>query len=479
MKRTKIICTIGPSSQTKETLKKMIKAGMDVARLNFSHGDYSEQKKLINSIKSAAKECGQAVAIMQDLQGPRIRVGTVIKDGIDLSRHDQVVLLYEKKITPAFVARSYKNQIKTLPVQFKNLFHYAKKNTHILINDGLIDIKVTRVYQEMIFGIVIKPGIVFSHKGINIPSQKIITSAITKKDKEDLLFGLKQNIDFVALSFVNSANDVKQLKKIIKPHHNVKIIAKIETKEGVKNFKDILKNSDGIMVARGDLGIEVPPDKVPLLQKDMIRACLKTAKPVIVATQMLDSMILNPRPTRAEVSDVANAVIDHTDAVMLSGESAFGKYPVESVHMMSEIIKETEHSPYDDVSTHFLATTPYQIAESISANVFDLATENKAKAIVINSISGLSARLISRFRPETNIIVLTSVKKTMYQLALSWGVYAYFLPTYYNLDELLKKSVALVKEKKIVNAGDKIIMVTGHPVGIKRGMNLIKVQEII
>lgn len=478
MKRTKIVCTIGPASEKGAVLTKMIKAGMDVARLNFSHGSYRQHRTLIKNIRGAAKKVGRPVAIMQDLQGPRIRVGDVIKDGIDLSRQDKVVLLYEKKINKKAEIEAYKNNYKLLPIQFKDLYRYAKVGSHILINDGLIDIKVKKVYKEGIYGSVIKPGIVFTNKGINIPSAKIETAALTEKDKEDLAFGLTQDIDFVALSFVNNENNVRALKKFIQDAP-IEIIAKIETSEGVKNFSDILEEADGIMVARGDLGIELPPDKVPLIQKDMIRACLKAAKPVIVATQMLDSMILNPRPTRAEVSDVANAVIDHTDAVMLSGESAFGKYPVEAVSMMAEIIKETENSPYDDVDSHFLSLKQFKMAESISANVFDLAKENKAKAIVIDSISGLSARLISRFRPETHIVVLTNREKTMSQLALSWGAYAYYLPPCQSLDELLKKSVALVKKERLVKKNDKIVLVTGHPVGHTAGMNLIKVQEII
>ncbi|MFA6027374.1 MAG: pyruvate kinase [Patescibacteria group bacterium] len=474
MKRTKIVCTIGPASEKKEVLIRMIKAGMDVARLNFSHGDYAEHRTLINNIRNAAKKLGRPVAIMQDLQGPRIRVGNVAKEGIDLSRHDKVVLLYEKKIGQSCLVDK---NLKILPIQFKELYCYAKKGSHVLINDGLIDIHVNKIYKEGIYGTVTKPGIVFSHKGINIPHAKIETSALTEKDKKDLAFGLKQDIDFVALSFVNTADNIKTLKKFIKKAP-VEIIAKIETNEGVKNFGSILKEAHGIMVARGDLGIELPPDKVPLIQKDMIRACLKAAKPVIVATQMLDSMILNPRPTRAEVSDVANAVIDHTDAVMLSGESAFGKYPVETVSMMAEIIKETERSPYDNVSSHFLTQKKYEMSESISANVFDLANENKVKAIVIDSISGHSAKLISRFRPETNIIVLTSHRKTLRQLALTWGAYAHLMPRCHTLDELLKKSVVMVKKEKLVKKGDKIIIVTGHPVGYALGMNLIKVQEI-
>ncbi|MFH0818486.1 MAG: pyruvate kinase [Patescibacteria group bacterium] len=478
MKRTKIICTIGPSSQSKPIILKMIKAGMDVARLNFSHGTYRQHATLIKNIRAAAKQAGRNVAIMQDLQGPRIRIGKVDTNGIDLIRRDKVVLIHETKITKKLQAQFKNGNYKVLPVQLKDLYKYAVRGTDVLINDGLISINVKKVAQDIIYGVVARPGIVFSHKGINLPGVKIETKAITDKDRKDLAFGLKQKIDYVALSFVNSTKNVIELKKLLGASFQVGIIAKIETTEGVNNFTQILKLADGIMVARGDLGIETPPDKVPLLQKDMIRACLKAAKPVIVATQMLDSMILNQRPTRAEVSDVANAVIDHTDAVMLSGESAFGKYPVESVKIMAEIIKETEKSPYDNVPSHFLTARTKNISESISANVFDLAQENNVKTIIVDSLSGLTARLISRFRPEAKIIVLTSNPATVNKMALIWSAYAYYLPLCKNLDDLLKKSVNLVKKEKLVKASDKIIIVTGHPVGESHGMNLIKIQTV-
>lgn len=472
MKRTKIICTIGPASEKNEILEKMIKAGMDVARLNFSHGNYKEHECIIKNIRRAAKKIGKPIAIMQDLQGPRIRVGIISKNGLEVTRQDKVALIYGEK------TNSHLKDYKIIPQQFKELAECCKPKNHILINDGLIDIKIIRVQNDVVFGQVVKPGIIFSNKGINLPQAKIKKETLTLKDKRDLAFGLQQNVDYVALSFVNNPEDVKELKKIIPAKKEVEIIAKIETREGIKNFNEILNIADGIMVARGDLGIEMPPNQVPLLQKEIIAKCLIAAKPVIVATQMLDSMILNPRPTRAEVSDVANAVIDHTDAVMLSGESAYGRYPVEAVKMMSEIISGTEKSPYDDVRSHFIKKKKYLITDSISAEVFDLAKENKARVIIVDSISGLTARLISRYRPETYIAVVTDQYKTLNKMALTWGAHGYYLPLCKNLDELIKKSINLVKKEKIVKKGDKIIVVTGQPVGKKNGMNLIKVQEI-
>ena len=279
---------------------------------------------------------------------------------------------------------------------------------------------------------------------------EISARPLTDKDKKDLKFGLKQGVDYVAMSFVKNANNIKTLKSLIPKKSQTKVLAKIETEAAVNNFDKILKEVDGIMVARGDLGIELPPAKVPLLQKEFIKKCMTAAKPVIVATQMLDSMMINPRPTRAEVSDVANAVIDHTDAVMLSGESASGKYPVEAVKMMKKILKKTEASVFDDVPAHYLKMQGYTISDSISMTVNELVHENKAKAIIVNSISGRTARMIARHRPETRLIVLTDDEITQRQMALVWSAEAYLLPVCNNLDEMIKKSVALCKRKKLV-----------------------------
>lgn len=300
---------------------------------------------------------------------------------------------------------------------------------------------------------------------------------ITKKDKEDLAFGLKQGIDFVALSFVRDASDVEHLRKLI-GSKDVQIIAKIERKEALENFEDILEAADGIMVARGDLGIEIKASDVPLAQKDMIEQCMAAGKPVIVATQMLESMIINPRPTRAEVSDVANAVIDHTDAVMLSGESAYGKYPVESVKMMADIILKTEKSQFDDVPAHYLDIKDPSVEDSISFVAYDLAQHEDVKAIVVNSLTGRSARMVARHRPETTIVVLTNDDRTVNKMALSWGTHAYKLPKCKTLDELIRKSVNAMKKNQLVKAEDNIVLVTGHPVGKSQGANLVKLHAI-
>ncbi|MBI2415274.1 MAG: pyruvate kinase [Candidatus Kerfeldbacteria bacterium] len=474
-KRTKIVCTIGPASESKATLAKMIRAGMDVARLNFSHGKYSNHRLLINNIRLASQQANRPMAIMQDLQGPRIRIGEVHHDGIDLRRGETVVFVPEQLVNYKLLITG---QQKIVPLGYDQLYRFVKVGRHILINDGLIDVKVSRIKDRCIYGEVIKSGMVFSHKGINLPGVTIQADVITKKDKQDLIFGLRQGIDYVALSFVKDASNVRLLRKLI-GRHPAKIIAKIERKEALDNFTEILAAADGIMVARGDLGIEIRPATVPLVQKEMIQQCLRAGKPVIVATQMLESMVINARPTRAEVSDVANAVIDHTDAVMLSGETAFGKYPVEAVQMMADIVKQTERSKYDDVPLHYLKLAHQTIPDSISFVADDLAHQEQVKAIVVNSLSGQAARLIARHRPELPLIVLTNNRATLRQLALIWGAQGYFVPPCKTLDELLLKSVQLVKQRRLVQPNNKIVVVTGHPVGRSQGINLVKLHTVL
>lgn len=451
-----------------------MRAGMDVARLNFSHGTYEHHRKLIANIRSVARKLDKTVAIMQDLQGPRIRVGDVPKEGIELVRKEKIILVPESWMARKDIPES----ARKIPIGYGSLYKYVKPRNHILINDGLIDFRVDMVVDKIIYGTVIKPGIVFTHKGINIPGVDVAARPLTGKDKKDLKFGIKQGVDYVAMSFVKNANNIKILKGLVPKSGRARILAKVETEQAVKNFDDILKEVDGIMVARGDLGIELPPARVPLLQKEFIKKCMTAAKPVIVATQMLDSMMMNPRPTRAEVSDVANAVIDHTDAVMLSGESASGKYPVEAVKMMDRILKKTEASVFDDVPAHYVKMEKYTISDSISATVNELVKENDAKAIIVNSVSGRTARMIARHRPETRLIVLTDDEVTQRQMALVWSAEAYLLPVCKTLDEMIRKSVDLCKRKKLVRKGDVVIIATGQPLSKSQHMNLTKVQVI-
>ncbi|MFA6304473.1 MAG: pyruvate kinase [Patescibacteria group bacterium] len=475
MKRTKIVATIGPACDSPKILTQMIKAGMNVARFNFSHGTQASNKKAVDALRAVAKKLQQPIAIIQDLQGPRIRVGEINKKGVELFKNETITLVEDA------LKSQKKISGKVLPIQFVKLSRVVKTNSQVLLLDGLVELKVTEVFNGFVKAKVIKAGTIYSYKGVNIPGANLGLPVITKKDIEDLKFGLGLGVDFVAQSFVGSGADLIKLKKLIKkfqPRSKVMVMAKVERGEAVKNIKSIIKEADAVMVARGDLGIELSPVKVPIIQKEIVKMCLTEGKPVIVATQMLDSMIKYPRPTRAEVSDVANAVIDHADAVMLSGETAFGSYPVESVIMMSQIIQETEASIYDDMAPGYFAEKHFTVTKAISESVFKLVQEVKAKAIVAATDSGYTARMIARFRPETKIIVLVNQDEVWRQLALSWGIYPSQMPVCRTMDELIDKSVKLVKQQKLVKKGDQIVIVTGQPVARSHNMNLVKVQTI-
>lgn len=478
MLHTKIVCTIGPASESRGVIKQLIKSGMRVARLNFSHGKYSHHQLLIDNIRKSAYEFNQTVAIMQDLQGPRIRIGEMRGRPIELTPSEYVILCLEK--TRDQILRQKEEIGKIIPIQY-NIFDLVSKGDTILIDDGQIELKVKNTAKDFIEARVVIPGAVGSYKGINVPGIKIPAEVITEKDKQDLDFGLKAGVDFVALSFVSSQDDIITLKKLIKKGLNKKdikpmVIAKIERAEAIDNLDGIIQEADGIMVARGDLGLELPAEKVPLVQKQIVEKCLKRAKPVIVATQMLDSMIRKPRPTRAEVSDVSSAVIEHSDALMLSGETAYGRFPVKACKMMSKIIKEIEGSPYDDLPQIELQANQ-DTDEALAHAAWSLSLEVKAKAIVANSISGNTARMISRFRPEVPIVVTAEDAKIERQLILSWGIVPLIIPECNTVDELINKAVKQVKQEKIVKAGNKIIIVSGQPVG-RGGTNLVKVHTV-
>ncbi|MFA6533543.1 MAG: pyruvate kinase [Patescibacteria group bacterium] len=488
-KRTKIVATIGPSSARPEVLVEMIKAGMDVARLNFSHGNYHDHKILFENILAASKKAGRAVAVMQDLQGPRIRVGQLPGNGLVLAAGERVVLLPDKKFSERLAEKSAD---KILPVQYERLFREVKPGAKILISDGLIELKVKKVNktQALIDCLVVNGGTVLSFRGINLPGTKIAAEVITPKDREDLRFGLKLGVDWVALSFVQDAKDILALRKLINSYQSgsqVKIIAKIERASAIKNFDAILGAADGIMVARGDLGIELPAAEVPMLQKMMIGKCLRAAKPVVVATQMLESMMINPRPTRAEVSDIANAVIDHTDAVMLSGETATGNFPVESVAMMAGTIQQTEKSPYDNLTVDSRLESD-KAAFYFAESVYNLTKKLKIKAIVVATASGEAARLIARFRPETRILALTPSPATARQLILSWGVEGKVAAVSSNLNKLIKQAVNLARAEGVGRPGDKIVVAAAYPclqpgfsrqaIRCKENLNLVKVAEL-
>ncbi|MFA6099346.1 MAG: pyruvate kinase [Patescibacteria group bacterium] len=474
-KRTKIVCTLGPASNKANTIAALAKAGMNVARLNFSHGTYPEHQQLINLVRAQAEKQDTPIAILQDLQGPKIRVGELSKEGIMLKAGTEVVFTTRTKPTKGMI-----------PVTYPKLHQDVKVGQRLLLADGLMDVKVIKVTGLDVYARVVTGGLLTSHKGINLPETKTSVSAISEKDKKDMAFGVKAGVDMIALSFVRSAKDILELRRLIKIQERklgkraqppIRIIAKIEKREAVDRIDEILDVADGIMVARGDLGIEMPAEDVPLIQKRLIEKALAVAKPVIVATQMLESMIQNPRPTRAEVSDVANAVIDHTDAVMLSAESAAGKYPVEAVETMARIIRKTEASKYDDlVLPSPQKNTPLEYAVSSVAGVLSRNTD--AKAILVASLTGNAGRIVSRYRPEMPIFAVTTESRVGRQLAVSWGVTSFTLPIIKDVDKLIERAIAKLKKKRWIKKGDRLIVVVGEPTGTSGNLNLVEVRVV-
>lgn len=495
MKRTKIVCTIGPASETKTKIERMITSGLNVARLNFSHGTYQHHTMLINNIRNVAAKLKQPVAILQDLQGPRIRIGDVAKEGVKVEK-DQMISLVPENFKIAL-----KNVATFVPIQYPDLYRDVKPGDLVLIDDAKIELKIIAVRNKAIQCKVRVGDVIHAHKGMNFPKSDIKAPAVTAKDKEDLKFGLKQNIDFVALSFVKSAEDVVNLRKTIYqietqlgrkkkdfkkpkrsgdwPGTHTKIIAKIERPEAVAHFEEILKAVDGIMVARGDLGLEIPLEDLPLIQKRIVRRCVQASKPVIVATQMLDSMIRYPVPTRAEVSDVANAILDGTDAIMLSGETATGKYPLKAVRVMSKIAKEVEVM---EIQQHEAIEESLKnvggVTETVSYAVQNIADDVKAKMIVCATTGGFTARSISKYRPSISIVALAATEKTRNQLCLTWGVDPYHLQFASNFNQLIAKIKKLLLTKKLVEKGDIVVIAAGHPFGFLGQTNLVKVETI-
>ncbi len=474
IKRTKIVCTIGPACESVDILMKMVNAGMNVARLNFSHGTHENHAMLINNIYEASKQSGELVAILQDLQGPKIRVGVLPNDGIVLTENTEVVFNTSLK--------QYNGE--HIPVDYEMLHTFVKPGERILLNDGKFETKILRVQGTLIMAQVVAGGVLTSHKGMNLPDSILKIRALTDKDKHDVEFGVAHDVDFVALSFVRTKDDVlelrnyieaceKKLKKSSEP--KIKIIAKIERREAIDNIESIFEVVDGIMVARGDLGIEVRAEQVPVLQKKLIGLALKYHKPVIVATQMLDSMQENIRPTRAEVSDVANAVIDHTDAVMLSNETATGKFPVQTVETMAKILAETEQSEYDNLVRTGSYSTPIDTEAAIGEMSEALAERSNAKMIVAPSLTGKIGHIISAHRPEIPLIVATPFERVMRQLNLSWGVLPLFLPMYTKADEIIDECLRLLKMHAWVLPGEEVIVVSGVP-GKSGEVNRVEVR---
>ena len=471
MRKTKIICTMGPAVDQDEILLQLMQRGMNVARLNFSHGSHEEHLVRINRIKRLREELNLPIALLLDTKGPEIRTGNFENNRILLEEGDRVTVKASSELG---------NQ-SLITVTYADIHKDLKPNDRILIDDGLIELEVQEIVDKELHCVVLNGGPVSNHKSINLPNVETNLPSLTEKDIADIQFGIEQGFDFIAASFVRKAIDVLEIRKILEKNNgeHIHIIAKIENREGVANFDEILKVSDGVMVARGDLGVEIPIQEVPTVQKSLIEKCFRVGKPSITATQMLDSMMRNPRPTRAEVSDVANAILDGTSAIMLSGETAAGKYPVESLAMMDSIAQQTEKTI--DYWGNFMKTN-YQMVPSVG-NAISHATcmtamDLKARAVVAVTHSGRTARLISRFRPECPIIATTVSPRSLRQLALSWGVYPILVEEIYETDAMFELGMNKALESGFVSNGDVVVITGGTPIGMSGTTNTLKVQTI-
>lgn len=470
MRKTKIVCTLGPATDDENVLRELILSGMNVARLNMSHGTHEEQKRRADMVKKLRRELGMPVGILLDTKGPEIRTGVF---------PERVTVEYGQTFTLTTKERS--GDATGCSITFKNLPKDVEKGTHILIDDGLIEMTVERVTDTDVECRVLNGGTITSHKGINVPGVRLSMPYISEQDRRDLAFCVREDFDFIAASFTRTAEDIVQIRNELETHdcRNIRIIAKIENTDGVENIDEIIRVSDGIMVARGDLGVEIPMEEIPVLQKQLIHKAYKAGKQVITATQMLDSMIKNPRPTRAETTDVANAIYDGTSAIMLSGETAAGLYPVESVRTMARIAERTE-SDINYVRRLEMRETREQkdVTSAISHATCTTAHDLGAVAIMTVSKTGLTARMISKFRPACPIISGTTDEKVMYQMALSWGVIPLMLEEKHSTDELFEHIVQVAEAQGLVKSGDIAVITGGIPLGVSGTTNMLKVHLV-
>lgn len=472
MKKTKIVCTIGPASEKKEVLKELILSGMNVARLNFSHGSHEEHQARIDVIKEVRQELGIPVAILLDTKGPEIRTGKFGPESVDLVEGQTFTLTVDDVL----------GDQDRCSVSYKGLPGDVKVGDRILIDDGLVELEVTQPPTSThIVCRVNNPGTVKNNKGVNVPGVKINLPAITEKDIQDILFGIRNDLDFVAASFIRKADDVLAIRKILEDNGGggIHIISKIENQEGVDNLDAIIRVSDGLMVARGDLGVEIPTEMVPHAQKTMISKCNNVGKVVITATQMLDSMIRNPRPTRAETTDVANAIFDGTDAIMLSGETAAGKYPVESVRTMATIAQTTEsYLDYKKNINRGSDRNRCDVTYAVGHATCSTALELEASAIITATATGFTARKVSEFRPKCPIIAATTSESARRKLCLVWGVYSLMIREGESTDEIFDMALAAARKAGFVKEGELVIFTAGVPVGVAGATNLMKVHLV-
>ena len=472
MRKTKIICTLGPAVDNEESLRELMLAGMNCARFNFSHGTHESQLATLQRVKRVRDSLGLPVATMLDTKGPEIRIKTFENGPITLKKGDKFTLNTQD-------VPGDQNQVS---VTYENLHNELYEGCRVLVDDGLVELNVEKIEGTEIHCVVDNGGNLSNNKSINIPDVHIQLPSLTEKDREDLKFAVEQDFDFVAASFVRKASDVEDVRACLRSYggDNIRIISKIENREGVDNLDEIIDASDGIMVARGDLGVEIPAHEVPILQKRMIKSTIRQGKPVITATQMLDSMIRNPRPTRAEVSDVANAVFDGTSCVMLSGETASGKYPVEALKTMADIAEAAENAIdyWGRFQDHNLVTGTSTISNAITHSCCLTAMDLGATAILAATNSGYTAKVISRYRPACPIIAVCQSERTRRQLAISWGVQPYLTGEVDSTDRLFSVAVEVAKKEGAVKSGDTVVITAGVPIGFSGSTNLIKAQVV-
>lgn len=487
MRKAKIVCTIGPASSSPEMLEQLIGAGMNVARLNFSHGTHESHARAIQAIRQAAQRAGAAVAILQDVQGPRIRIGQLPDAGVTLEVGQRVRLLagqaaFDPRSGIHYSGKSVApNYTAELPVTYAALAQDVRPRARILINDGLIELKVERVAGDTVDCSVVTGGLVTSHKGLNLPGTAISAPALTDKDREDLRFGVAQQMDYIALSFVRGAADIAAARRlIVEQGGEIPLIAKIERPEAVEQLEAILDEADGVMVARGDLGVEMGPEAVPILQKRIILAANRHRRLVITATQMLESMTQHPRPTGAEASDVVNAVFDGTDAVMLSAETATGQYPVEAVRVMDRIVRAAEEGTEPGVvrvADQVPYTTGY-FPEAMCAAACSAVSRTRADAVVVFSESGTTARLMSKQRPAAPIVAFTPSDLIRRRMALYWGVVPLTIPRVEQTDERVEEIERRLKEEGLAKSGQRLVILSGTILGQRGGTNVMKLHEV-
>lgn len=466
-RKTKIVATLGPASSSPTMIGRLIAAGVDVFRLNFSHGGHEQKRELIETIRRMAERKGATVGILADLQGPKIRVGRMQEGGVPLARGDRLAITTREVVgCPGLVSTVY----QALPLD-------VRPGSRILMDDGLIELRVLSIEGDTVHTQVVEGGTLKDNKGINLPGVHVSAPSLTEKDRTDLQFALSQDVDYIALSFVRSAGDLTEIKRIIADAgKSTPVVAKIEKPEAIRNFRAILDATDAVMVARGDLGVEIPAEKVPIIQKEIIAACNRVGKPVITATQMLESMISHPRPTRAETSDVANAILDGTDAIMLSGETASGRFPLEAVRTMVKIALDVERVPFPRRSTAF-TPSPERISDAVALSACTAAETLKAKALVVFTQSGSTAALMAKFRPTLPIIALTPDPAIQRRLTLYRGVRPYPIGRMRDTDEQIDSVERILLERGF-SPNDIVVITMGVPLGSRGSTNLMKVLKL-